>query len=250
MIIEHPAFSDIPALRSLWKEAFCDPDAFLDLFFSKAFAPERALAVKENGQILAALYWFYCAWEEKQCAYIYAVATKKEHRGKGICHALMAHLHTEMGKKGKGTVLVPADDGLRTFYAQMGYRDFGGMDEKVYRCGDTFVAAEKLSADEYMQKRRALLPHGSILQEGEVLPFLEGMITFFGGENWLLAGGKMEDAWIFPEFLGDIALLPGILNTLEIPFARVCTAGECPFAMYRGTTELQELPRYFAFALD
>jgi hypothetical protein len=101
-----------------------------------------------------------------------------------------------------------------------------------------------------MQKRRALLPHGSILQEGEVLPFLEGMITFFGGENWLLAGGKMEDAWIFPEFLGDIALLPGILNTLEIPFARVCTAGERPFAMYRGATELQELPRYFAFALD
>ena len=250
MIIEHPACKDVPALRSLWKEAFSDTDAFIDLFFDRGFAPERSLTVKEGENVLAALYWFYCAWEENQSAYIYAVATKKEHRGKGICRAMMDRLHEDMEKMGRSTVLVPVDENLRTFYARMGYGNFGGMDEEIYHPKGTPVLAQKLSVTDYMQKRKGLLPEGGIVQEGEVLPFLESMLTFYGGESWLLAGYQDGGKWIFPEFLGDIALLPGILNTLEIPFARVCTAGERPFAMYRGATELQELPRYFAFALD
>lgn len=250
MIIEHPTDQDIPALRILWKEAFSDTDAFLDLFFTRGFALERSLTVKEGDRILAALYWFYCAWEENQSAYIYAVATKKEHRGKGICRALMDKLHVEMEKMDRSTILVPVDESLRTFYARMGYRDFGGMDEEIYYPAGTPVAAEKLSAIGYMQKRRGLLPAGGVVQEGEVLPFLESMLTFYGGEKWLLAGYQDEEKWKFPEFLGDPALLPGILKTLEISSARVCTAGESPFAMCRPMNGEEKDPAYFAFALD
>ena len=250
MIIENPTGKDIPALRLLWKEAFSDPDDFLDLFFTRGFAPERALTVKEGENVLAALYWFYCAWEENQSAYIYAVATKKEHRGKGICRAMMDRLHEDMEKMGRSTVLVPANESLRAFYARMGYGNFGGMDEGVYYPAGTPVAAEKLSVADYMQKRRGLLPAGGIVQEGEVLPFLESMLTFYGGENWLLAGYQYEGQWIFPEFLGDKALLPGILKVLGIPSARVCTAGSTPFAMYRPMTGEENAPAYFAFALD
>ena len=55
MIIEHPGKKDIPKLRALWQEAFSDTDAFLDLFFTQIFAPERSLAVKEGETLLAAL---------------------------------------------------------------------------------------------------------------------------------------------------------------------------------------------------
>ncbi len=250
MIIEHPAYEDIPALRSLWQEAFGDSDAFLDLFFTLGFSPERALTAKEGENILAALYWFYCAWEENQSAYVYAVATKKEHRGKGVCRALMDKLHKEMGAMGSSTILVPADDGLRKFYARMGYRDFGGMEESVCCPAGAPVTVQKLSVTEYMQERRGFLPEGGIVQEGEVLPFLERMLTFYGGENWLLAGYQDEGKWVFPEFFGDKALLPGILKALEIPSARVCSAGETPFAMYRPINGEEKRPTYFAFALN
>ncbi len=250
MIIENPTDRDIPALRALWKEAFSDPDDFLELFFTRGFAPERALTVKEGENVLAALYWFYCSWEDNESAYIYAVATKKEHRGKGICRAMMERLFADMKKRGRSTVLVPAGESLRAFYAQMGYRNFGGMDEESYCPAGTPVAVQRLSITDYMQKRIGLLPTGGIVQEGEVLPFLESMLTFYGGENWLLAGYQDAGKWIFPEFLGDKALLPGILKTLKIPSARVCTAGETPFAMYRPINGEEKNPRYFAFALD
>ena len=57
MIIDHPDLGDIPALRALWKEAFPDTDAFLELFFTQAFAPERALAVKEGNEVLVLLHF-------------------------------------------------------------------------------------------------------------------------------------------------------------------------------------------------
>lgn len=250
MIIDHPDFRDIPALRGLWKEAFSDTEEFLDLFFREAFAPARALAVKEGENVLAALYWFDCLWEENACVYLYAVTTQKEHRGKGICRALMEKLHKEMDVAGKSTVLVPADEGLRGFYARMGYRNFGGMDEIPCCAAGTPVTAEKLPTDIYMQKRKQLLPKGGILQEGETLPLLRKMYCFYGGENWLLAGYEREGQWIFPEFLGDRSLLPGILQELGIPSAKVFVDGKAPFAMYRAGCEDISAPGYFAFALD
>ena len=173
MIIKNPTMGDIPALRGLWKEAFSDTDDFLDSFFALAFSPERALIACEGEEIFAALYWLNCAWEEKTVAYVYAVATDKKHRGKGICKALMAELHNRVDR----TVLVPADDGLRAFYGRLGYRDFGGMEEILCFSDETTVVIEKLTAKTYAKKRRMLLPAGSILQEGVFLPILEEMLV-------------------------------------------------------------------------
>ncbi len=246
MIIEHPKISDIPALRELWKEAFSDTDTFLDSFFSLAFSPERALVIRESEDVLAALYWLDCSWNEKKVAYIYAVATKKAHRGKGLCKALMTELHNRV----KRTILVPADEGLRAFYSRLGYRDFGGMEELLCYPGGTAVMAEKLTAESYAQMRRKMIPVGGVLQEGLFLPFLEENLDFYGGDGWLLAIGKENGKGFAPEFLGDKTLLSGILKGLQYKEARVRSPGKTPFAMYRSADGENSLPGYFAFALD
>lgn len=246
MIIEHPVWEDIPALRALWKQAFGDTDAFLDSFFFLAFSTECALIAREDDKVVGALYWLDCLWGEKTLSYIYAVATDKDYRGQGVCKALMSQAHRQMEKAGKGTILVPADDGLRAFYRHMGYRDFGGMEEMTCSAGGAPVAAEKLTAHSYAQKRRQLLPKDGVWQEGAFLPFLDVNMGFYGGNNWLLA--IQND--FSPEFLGDKAMLPGILKMLQIPQARVRCAGNVPFAMYRGIAEDISTPGYFAFALD
>lgn len=244
MIIEHPQNADIPALRQLWQRVFGDTDDFLDDFFLLAFSPERALVARENGEIRAALYWLHGTWKEKTVAYVYAVATKTEYRGQGLCRALMEKLHTLE----KRTVLVPSDDGLRAFYGRLGYRDFGGMDETVCVSGGEAVSIEKLSAAAYMEKRKALLPAGSVLQEGDFLPMMEKLYAFYGGDGWLMAGQEEKGTFLASEFLGDAALLPGILKTLHCEKARVRSFGSTPFGMYRGGEN--SLPSYFAFALD
>lgn len=246
MIIENPREQDVPALRALWQQAFGDTEAFLEDFFLLAFSHDRALVAKENGKVLGALYWFDCICGGKTLAYIYAVATEKDHQGQGICKALMAQMHARMEKMGKGTILVPASEELRAFYQRLGYKDFGGMEEVIYFASAVPVSAEKLTADAYAQKRRQLLPEGGVLQEGAFLPFMDKTMDFYGGEGWLLA--IQED--FAPEFLGDKRLLPGILKTLELPKVRVRSAGERPFAMYRGAEEEIPCPKYFAFALD
>lgn len=246
MIIDNPAQRDIPGLRALWKQAFLDTDDFLDSFFSLAFSPERALVAKEGAQILGALYWFDCLCGEKRFAYIYAVATEKDHQGKGVCTALMKEAHERLGKEGKGTLLVPADNRLRAFYNRLGYRDFGGMEETTCFAGENAVPVEKLTAKTYAQRRRVLLPKNGVLQEGAFLPFLDANMRFYGGEDWLLAIGE----GYAPEFLGDKALLPGILKTLQIPKAQVRCSGDTPFAMWRCEKEDFTTPGYFAFALD
>lgn len=246
MTIENPLISDIPALRALWKEAFSDPDAYLDSFFALVFSPERALVIREDRDILAALYYLDCSWEENAVAYVYAVATKKAHQGKGLCKALMAELHNRV----KRTILVPADESLRAFYSRLGYRDFGGMEEILCSPGGTAVVAEKLTAESYAQKRRELIPVGGVLQEGVFLPFLEENLDFYGGDGWLLAIGKENDKGFAPEFLGDKTLLPGILKELQYKEARVRCPGKTPFAMYRSADGGNSQPGYFAFALD
>ena len=93
------------SLRSLWKVVFGDTDAFLDHFFSIAYSPERCSYYEQDGEAICALYWFDCAYEGGKLAYIYAVATHPEHRGKGICRRLMEGAHEAIRGQGIATKL-------------------------------------------------------------------------------------------------------------------------------------------------
>ena len=99
MRIDQPAPTHIPALRQLWQEAFGDSDAFLDGFFDTAFSPDRCLCVFEE-DLAAAVYWFDCRFAGRKIAYLYALATKKSHRGRGIARALMEETVARLQKTG------------------------------------------------------------------------------------------------------------------------------------------------------
>ena len=62
MRIDHPREADFAARRQLWKEAFGDTDAFLDLFEETAFSADRCLCLTEGDTLAAALYCLqlYC----------------------------------------------------------------------------------------------------------------------------------------------------------------------------------------------
>lgn len=250
MITDFPRDEHIPGLKALWKEAFGDTDAFIDGFFEKGFSLYRCRCVREGDRVLAALYWFDCRWQGKRLAYIYGVATAQEHRGQGLCRRLMTHTERILLQLGYcGVVLVPAKTELFAFYEKLGYTPFGGIRRWQAAAGDP-IPLTALSYKDYAAARKALLPPGSILQEGALLRFLGSYARFYRGENCLFCCAEDAGRLTVYELLGDPNAAPGICAALGFQTAVFRGPGASPFAMYRSLTESAERPGYFAFALD
>lgn len=254
MKMKNPKSEDIPALRKLWKEAFHDEDAFLDAFFAAGFSPERCRCITEDSKALSALYWFDCTLKNAKYAYLYAVATAGSHRRKGLCRALMADTHTHLTQQGyAGAVLVPGEESLFRFYEAMGYRVCGSVSTiAVSAPGRTpDVPLTELTVSQYAAARRAFLPEGGLIQEGDNLSFLHTYAHFYGGDSWVLAAGCQGDFLAGFEFLGDTSVLPSVTAALDCREGRFRMPGdEKDFAMILPFSDSTPIPKYFGLAFD
>lgn len=250
MTIKSPV-SEVP-LRQLWKEAFGDSDAFLDSFFGAAFSPERSRCAEEDGKLLGALYWFDVQVRQQKYAYLYAIATAKDSRGKGVCRALMAATHSELKAQGySGCILVPQSQTLFRFYGAMGYQQCAGVEEIVCTAAAEAVPLKEITAAEYAALRRKLLPPGGVVQEQENLEFLQTQCKLYAGEKCLLAATQKDGLLTAMEYLGETALCGGILRTLNCARGTFRMPGaQMPFAMYLPFFESSIKPEYFGLAFD
>lgn len=251
MIIDTPKTHHIPALRQLWKQAFGDEDAFLDKFFTLGFSKARCRCIFEKDQPVAALYWFDCAWEGKKLAYLYGVATDKDHQGHGLCRRLMNDTHQHLRSLGyRGTVLVPGSESLFAFYGKMGYLPCSFVDRFTCQAGAA-IPLQKIDSAEYARLRRNYLPQGSVQQEDETLAFLSSFADFYKGENCLFCGTAEDGAFHAQEFLGDASQAPGALSSLDLEKGNFRTPGQgTPLAMFYPFAASETLPFYLGIPLD
>lgn len=242
MNFDYPTHNQVPALRQLWKEAFGDTDSFLDRFYSKAFSPTRCLCATIDGEVAAMAYWFDCG----EYAYIYAVATAEKHRGKGISHGLMTHIHQILTDEGyAGCLLVPGEESLRQFYRGMGYENCSGVHEFEVDAGAP-LPLRKLDAQEYAALRRQYLPAGGVVQEGVNLDFLSCWAEFYEAPNALVAAVWEEGKLLVLDLLGDVQKASGIVAALGADSGWFRSPGETPFAMHKALNA-NIPPKYFAF---
>ncbi len=251
MIIDRPTRETIPALKALWLQAFDDPRVFIDSFFSKGFSYRRCRCVWVDDTLAAALYWFDCQWQDKKLAYLYAVATDRAFRKRGMCRALIADTHNHLESLGyTGCVLVPGSQELFAFYEKLDYRTFCFV-KKVCPTPDTPVVARPLDREEYAWLRLAYLPENSVVQDGDTLAFLQTFAQFYQGDNCIFCVSLDGDVAYFQEFLGDTACLPGIIGALKAKKGFVRLPGDdIPFAMYHSLTEDTATPTWFGIPLD
>lgn len=247
MRISHPRSDQIPMLRQLWKTAFADTDAFLDSFFSIAYSPDRCLCAMEDALLTGMLYWLPC----EKYAYIYAVATRPSHRGKGICRTLMEASHEAIARQGyEGTILYPQEEGLRAMYRKMGYDRETFLAEEHFTAGGAPVAVTRISCEEYFSLRERFLPAGAVIQSGPFPELLEPL-SFFEGENFLLAAEDRGDTLFGLELLGNPEQAPGILRSLKKKNGSFrYPGGNTPFAMFCPLRKNASAPNYFAFPLE
>ena len=251
MTIDSPKPEQLRQLRLLWQEAFGDTDAYLDSFFSLAFSPDRCRCVTEGGRVTAALYWFDCRCQGEKLAYLYAVATASDCRGKGLCRQLMDSTHAHLHASGyAGAILVPASEALRQMYGKMGY--LPGTRIRRLRCaaGEQAVPLEALSGAEFERRRLRFLPPDAVAQDGAMTALLADQYGLFGGDGFLLAAWLEEGLLTAEEFLGDPAAVPGILKALGAEAGIFRMPGQdLEFAMYRPLVPQCPKPGYFGISL-
>jgi len=262
--IEQPDASRISGLRSLWQEAFGDTEAFLDTFWTTAYAPERCRVVTAGWEVAAALYWFDCECRGEKVAYVYAVATRELYRGQGLSHRLLEDTHKHLAEQGyQGVILVPGSESLFRFYEGQGYVACGAIQEVFVTAGAELVAASlerssstggtralrEVDAAEFAMLRKAYLPEGSVIQEGENLAFLQTQAKFYAGDGFVLAAVEEGESLFGIELLGDTETASVILSELGCREGTFRMPGEGrPFAMYYSLGG--EAPTYFGFAFD
>jgi GNAT superfamily N-acetyltransferase len=238
-------------LKELWHLAFGDGEEFIDLFFRTAYHPENALFLEENGQISAALYWLDCEYRGQKQAYIYAVATHPDHRGKGLCRKLMDRTHEILKARGYTAALLrPADMGLRQMYRKMGYRNATAVTEFTCAAG-TPVPLRKIGAEEYAALRRKYLPETGVVQEGDSIAYLASYCNLYAGEDFLLAGAFYEGQFSGSELLGNRDAAPGILASLGFETGHFrCPGRDVPFGMFLPLAENAAEPDYLGLVFD
>ncbi|MCL2089030.1 MAG: GNAT family N-acetyltransferase [Oscillospiraceae bacterium] len=117
-----------PQLKSLWRTAFpADSGEFVDYFFDVIRNVGRVFAiVTDGGEIVSMLslidYDMRIGGDLHTVGYIYGAATAPGYRGTGRMAELLDHTADWCRDSGfAGTVLVPADDGLRRYYEKHGF---------------------------------------------------------------------------------------------------------------------------------
>lgn len=249
MVIDYPERTE--PLKELWKLAFGDSEAFVNRFFSDAYAPRRCRQASEDGRLAAALYWFDAEFAGQKFAYLYALATHPDFRHRGFCRTLMADTLDCLTARGyDGALLMPQGRALRDMYARMGFRDCCTVSEFTCAAGEA-VPVRKITASEFARLRREYLPPDGVIQEGANLSYLEGYACFYAGDDFLLTAASEGNCLIGTELLGNTAAAPGIVRALGFPRGGFRTpGGDVPGAMFRPLKAGVKAPGYFGLVFD
>ena len=87
----------IDGIKTLWKEAFGDSEAQIEKYLKNMYCEKDILLYVEDGEVCAMASMLSVSSKNIKGRYIYAVATAKKHRGRGLCKKLMTRAE-EIGR--------------------------------------------------------------------------------------------------------------------------------------------------------
>lgn len=119
--------NDREGLIVLWQEAFGDTREAIELFLNKRYLPQNTLVDDDNGKITSMLYLLdgkvIADGVTMNAYYLYAAATLKEYRGRGIMAKMLQNVKELAENRGVDLVcLKPAEESLYGFYEKHGYK--------------------------------------------------------------------------------------------------------------------------------
>ncbi len=111
-------------MRKMWHEIFGDEIHEIDSFLIN-HSDSIPLIYKENSEVVSMLYIVPLEVVCKKVAYIYAVATKPEYRGRGIASNLLTKALRVIRASGRfdTVALIPSSTESKRLYARLGFED-------------------------------------------------------------------------------------------------------------------------------
>lgn len=153
--------------KSLYTEAFGEDKLFDNLFFDLYFE-NGCRYITENGEVVSMLVAIDVTANGKKGKYIYAVCTKKEHRGKGYMHKLFTSVKKEFIGEYDFLCLKPAGEWLYPIYEKEGFfKQMIMFENNLFKNGEKILTAEKLK-----NVREKLTPKNSVLYGNEFYTLL------------------------------------------------------------------------------
>lgn len=179
--------ADVPAMAKLWQEVFGDPAELTDFFFALLPRLGTAVVAAEGEKLLGVT----CVLDDlalaekdgvKKAAYLYAVMTHPEARGRGFGAALCQAARTLALRRGCGVVCTsPASESLYGWYGRI--LDFA----PALHCKRLCVPAtasetpRALSAEEYRLLREDMLAGRPHLRLGKAAAEYEAFLCALDG---------------------------------------------------------------------
>lgn len=269
--------ADRPRLRELWKLAFGDGDGYIDCFFAACPEPERVLVLEDGAGVQAMTAWFdmplvSTGGERYPAAYLYAVATHPDCRGRGYAGTLLKWAGEWLRERGFDCLTtVPAGESLHRFFAANGFAEQFSLAEREVAPDLNAVPAsvEMVEPREYGALREKFLAGTAYAACGdEGLAYQEKICRLSGGGLFRAGGGcacveRAEDTAVVKELLAPVEEYPAILTALAktVPANRWLVRAPCldgvegkPFAMVRWLVDRPKQwsddPAYFGLAFD
>lgn len=181
---------DVPRLKELWKLAFGDEDDYIDHFFTRYYTPERMLVLEEHGIVQAMTAWFDMPLATEDgvrwpSAYLYAVATHPDCRGRGLAGQLLAFADRWLGDQGFACVTtVPARPDLHVFFGGNGFKESFVLEQCQHKmCKVKEPATLNFAeAEEYARMREAMLEGTDYISYSQsAMDYQAGVCALSGG---------------------------------------------------------------------
>ncbi|WP_312645198.1 GNAT family N-acetyltransferase [Hydrogenoanaerobacterium sp.] len=269
----------LPELKAIWKECFGDADDTIDFYYNKRFRCENTLVWLEQGVPAAMLTLLPAELKQGEAyvpvQYVYAVATRKAHQGRGISSKLLEYANGLIAERGEVlSLLVPAQGELFSFYEKRGYTTTFSIKtaeltvEIPARSNVDFVFTN-IAAHEYKQLRDAAFDREGYLRWDETaIAYALDENQFNGGfackimsqygqaaalcykiKDMLFVRETTLSADAMPAALEALALQHGCVHiTVRLPAYSTCSGELRPFGMT--SKPLQTCAGYLNLVLD
>ena len=194
--------SDLPGIAALWQEAFGDSPKAVTYFF-ESFPNCISYVSDEGGEITSMVHALpQVLSPNTPAAYVYAVATLKSHRGKGLCRKLMAFAEADLQKRDFGcAVLTPGEQSLFDFYERLGY------ETAFTRKRTAFEGGREISLADYLARREEILTVPHMVYDETTLTYAARVygLTFYETATGIAAASDTYTAERLPEDLNGKA---------------------------------------------